>query len=194
MEKKVVTSKVDDDLVALVQEFKPYFDLAKKTQKSLHLQVKEDRSYLYLLWVGTNNERIIEALRKGKNAATGRDQNSNQGGTLKKKKVSLEREPRSNNERAKHEGIIWAGNTTYVGLKFVVDFWQHEINEALQKQTLLDGPDIGLSQGEILRNYFERLIFPFYSNMEWKTLELNEFIPDWLSGVNDFWDIIKNKI
>ena len=166
-----LTLKVEDDFFKLVQKWKPYINIAKEVERSLRLLIKEKDSYSNRLKEASNMGLSIEKLRQ-------------------EKKYPITGDP----ERARKDGLKWAQNATYNELEFVRDFWQEEINETLQKGGLVDMSGMSWIYEEILCDYFENKIFPFNHNMEWETAEFNKYIPEWLIGVNDFWDIVKTKI
>ena len=170
MKKQLVLNE-NDDLFELVQEWKPYFDIAKKNQKKLRLIIKEKNSYLNQLKEAATLESPIERLRKEMKTPLGNRKNDKQ-------------------DHAQKDGLQWAKNATYHELQTLISSFENNIGETPEGGYLLDTTSISILGGNNLVIYFEDDILPLYLDMDWATTELNEYISYWFSGVKDFWNII----
>jgi hypothetical protein len=171
MTKEKLNSNVDEDLVELVQEWKPYLKIAKEMNQEVCIGIDNKNTYLNLLKEATTEKSCIERLIQEKEAHwVGKD-------------------------HGRIDGLKFAQDAPFSALRFIVKIWQDQIYEALKKSTLVQAPTSrNCGYAFYIDSYFEEEVFFSYLAMDWRTEELNEYIPYWLSGVKDFWNLIKNKI
>ncbi|MBT4199402.1 hypothetical protein [Desulfobacula sp.] len=170
---KEIRLKEGDDLFELVQEWKPYLKIAKEMNQKLCLVIDNKNTYLSLLKEATTGKSCVERLLQEKAALWA---------------INVEK------DRARIDGLQWAQNASFGALIFVLEIWENQIDEELKNSTLVQEPDMSDGgYGENLYDYFEDKIFISHPNMYWGTEEFNEYIPVWLSGVNDYMNLIEEK-